>query len=65
MDLKSSPTKNAKKTEELRPVDDKEKYLPPKSVADEDEIEDYRRRFVGEIDLPEGVCSTRLSRVSH
>lgn len=52
MDLKS-PSKNTKKREETV-LDDKEKSLSPKSLADEG-TEDLRRRFVGDVDLPEGA----------
>ena len=51
-----SPTKAEK-----RPViiNDKESSESPKTVTEEseDDIEDYRKRFVGEVDLPEGVSS--------
>ena len=51
-----SPTKAEK-----RPViiNDKEGSESPKTVTEEseDDIEDYRKRFVGEVDLPEGVSS--------
>ncbi|KAL5508252.1 RNR2 [Sanghuangporus vaninii] len=51
MDLKS-PIKHAKKHEELV-LDDKEKSLSSKSVTDAENVEDFPRRFVGDVDLPE------------
>lgn len=56
MELKT-PTKTAKKAIEPLILDDKEKSLSPKSVTEdeEEEVEDYRRRFVGDVDLPESM----------
>ena len=54
MDLKT-PTKHEKKETELLVLDDKERSLSPKTVADGEDVEDYRRRFVGDVDLPEGM----------
>ncbi|KAL5488052.1 RNR2 [Sanghuangporus weigelae] len=52
MDLKD-PSKHAKKHEEIVLLDDKERSLSPKSVTDAENVEDFPRRFVGDVDLPE------------
>ena len=60
-----SPTKHAKKLDEATLVDDKQKSLSPESGVDEDNIEDFTRRFVGEVDLPEGMCLGCSTRLTH
>ncbi|EJD01448.1 ribonucleotide reductase small subunit [Fomitiporia mediterranea MF3/22] len=53
MELKT-PAKHSKKEIECPILDDEEKSQSPDTLADaEEEVEDYRRRFVGDVDLPE------------
>ncbi len=48
-----SPTKKlvAKK------IDDERRSTSPDTVADESDLEELRKKFVGEVDLPESACS--------
>ena len=55
MSLKT-PSKADSKIEPLVLVDDSRKSQSPDTVseASEEDVEEYRKRFVGEVDLPEG-----------
>ena len=52
MELKT-PTKVSKKSLDPFIIDDKELSHSPKSVTDEEDMVELRKRFVGDIDLPE------------
>ena len=51
MELKT-PTKVSKKSLDPFIIDDKELSHSPKSVTDEEDMVELRKRFVGDIDLP-------------
>ena len=59
-----TPSKNETKIEPLVLVDDRKKSQSPEtdSEASEEDVEEYRKRFVGEVDLPESEWLFRLSR---
>lgn len=50
--LEKMSIKNDSKVEKLVLIDDRQKSESPDSV--EEDVEEYRKRFVGEVDLPEG-----------
>lgn len=55
----ASPTK-ADKLPSLNLIDDERKAESPKSLIEdeeEDEFDEYRNQWVGEVDLPESTCS--------
>lgn len=57
MELKTptKPSKTSKKSSDPFLVDDKEQSLSPKSVTDEEDFAELRKRFVGDVELPEGA----------
>lgn len=50
-----TPSKSETKIEPLVLVDDRKKSQSPDTVSETsaDDVEEYRKRFVGEVDLPE------------
>lgn len=57
MELKTptKPSKTSKKSSDPFLVDDKEQSLSPKSVTDEEDFAELRKRFVGDVELPESA----------
>ena len=60
-----TPSKTETKIEPLVLVDDRKKSQSPETVSEaseEEDVEEYRKRFVGEVDLPESEWLFHLSR---
>ena len=58
----ASPTKKGKKLP-VQLIDDEEQ--PESPASEEESVEDLRKRFVGDVDLPEGVYYYLYMPYSH